>query len=243
MSMTIGSTDPRTIKELLQLQMKNQTSLLTSSPAASEGNADSNSDFQELLQKLLATQAAQQNMANRSGASLSPAASPALSKPPLFAKSALGPNGAYRQDQLASSKPADFEELIQEAGRRYGVQPSMIKAVIDAESSFNPRAVSRAGAKGLMQLMDATGAGLGVTDPFDPAQNIAGGTQYLSDLLLKYNGNQGVALAAYNAGPGRLDRLGIRTDQQLMDKLHLLPKETQHYVRKVQRLQNSYELS
>jgi soluble lytic murein transglycosylase-like protein len=109
----------------------------------------------------------------------------------------------------------------------------LVKAVIHSESSFNPYAVSSSGAKGLMQLMDGTGEGMGVTDPFDPAQNIEGGTRYLAGLLRKYNGNEGVALAAYNAGPGRVDRLGIRTDADLKEKLHLLPLETRQYVDKV----------
>ncbi|MED4602634.1 lytic transglycosylase domain-containing protein [Paenibacillus validus] len=240
MSMNIGSLDPRTIKELLQLQTINKAGLLSSNPAGSDG---SDGDFAELLEGLMATQAARQNAAKASGAALTSAASSAMSKSPLFANGAFGSSGAYWQEQLAPSHPTDFEPIIQEASQKFGVRPSMIKAVIEAESSFNPRAVSQAGAKGLMQLMDSTGADLGVTNAFDPAQNIAGGTQYLSDLLMKYNGNQGVALAAYNAGPGRLDRLGIRTDQQLMDKLHLLPKETQNYVRKVRQLQTAYELS
>ncbi|MBU7320151.1 lytic transglycosylase domain-containing protein [Paenibacillus sp. SM 69] len=141
----------------------------------------------------------------------------------------------------ATAKPSAYEPLIQEASRRFGVEPSVVKAVIHAESSFNANAVSGAGAKGLMQLMDATGQGLGVDNPFDPAQNIHGGTRYLSNLISKYGGSLGTALAAYNAGPTRLDRLGIRNDQDLAEKLHLLPNETQQYVRKVLALKEHYE--
>ncbi|SDC73008.1 Transglycosylase SLT domain-containing protein [Paenibacillus sp. UNCCL117] len=187
------------------------------------------SDFNSLLEGLLATEAAQQNAAGRSS-----------SAAVLSASAAPQPWGAFGSAFLGSSKPTEYEELIQQASEAYGVQSSLVKAVIEAESSFNPKAVSSAGAKGLMQLMDATGAGLGVTDPFDPAQNIAGGTQYLSNLLVRYNGNQSVALAAYNAGSGRVDRLGIRTDQDLASKLRLLPEETQKYVARVLDLQAGF---
>jgi len=140
-----------------------------------------------------------------------------------------GKYGSYASNMGSPS----FEDIIEEASMRYGVDASLIKAVIRQESSFNPFAVSSAGAKGLMQLMDKTGEGLGVTDPFDPVQNINGGTKFLAGLLNKYNGQAAVALAAYNAGPGRVDRLGIRTESDLLNKLSALPKETQQYIGKV----------
>jgi soluble lytic murein transglycosylase-like protein len=152
-------------------------------------------------------------------------------------------NQSYSPLQSLSSKsvPANYEALINQASSRFGVDTSLIKAVIDQESSFNSSAVSSAGAKGLMQLMDDTGNGLGVTNPFDPRQNVHAGTLFLSTLLKKYNGNEGTALAAYNAGPGRVDRLGIRNDQDLQQKLHLLPKETRDYVSKVLGLKQKYK--
>lgn len=142
-------------------------------------------------------------------------------------------SSAAETTREGAKTPADLEAIIERAGARYGVDPALVRAVIRTESGFDPTAESRAGAKGLMQLMDATARSLGVDDPFDPEQNVNGGTRFLSSLLTKYNGNVGVALAAYNAGPGRVDRLGIKTDADLAAKLERLPKETQSYVRKV----------
>ncbi|MDP4096964.1 lytic transglycosylase domain-containing protein [Paenibacillus sp. P96] len=132
------------------------------------------------------------------------------------------------------SLPSTFDALISGASRKYGVSESLIKAVIDTESSFNPNAVSSAGAKGLMQLMDATAQGLGVNDPFDPAENIDAGVRYLSYQLKRFGGQENMALAAYNAGPSRVERLGISSDAELMSVLDQLPVETQNYVAKIQ---------
>jgi soluble lytic murein transglycosylase-like protein len=124
-------------------------------------------------------------------------------------------------------------DKITRIAKAYGVDHNLVREVVRAESNFNPYAVSRAGAKGLMQLMDRTAKALHVRNVYDPEQNIAGGTKYLRALLNRYDGNVKVALAAYNAGPGRINRLGIDTDEELEAKYDQLPEETQRYVSKI----------
>jgi soluble lytic murein transglycosylase len=99
----------------------------------------------------------------------------------------------------------EYEEIIQQAAKRFGVDNALVKAVIQAESDFDHRAVSRKGAQGLMQLMPETADDMGVGNPFNPEENIFGGTRYLSLLLKRFNNNLRLAVAAYNAGPEMVD--------------------------------------
>jgi soluble lytic murein transglycosylase-like protein len=107
-----------------------------------------------------------------------------------------------------AQKPQDLKEVINTISDQHHLDPDFISSVIHAESGFNPRAVSPKGAQGLMQLMPGTASKLGVTNSFDPRSNVEGGTRYLSELLERYNFDVIKALAAYNAGPHRVQQYG-----------------------------------
>jgi len=144
---------------------------------------------------------------------------------------------AYTWQTMANqtSFQTQFDGIIERVASKYGIAPALIKAVISVESNFNPYAVSPAGAMGLMQLMPATAKSLGVTNPFDPAQNIEGGVKYLQSLLKRFNGNLDLALAAYNWGPANIESRGI-TDLSDPVQFERLPAETQNYLKKIREL-------
>lgn len=143
--------------------------------------------------------------------------------------------------EIRTTRPADgappgarYDDLVLEHAARQGLRPELVRAVIQVESGFNPRARSPKGAMGLMQLMPATARELGVVDPYDPEQNIRAGTQYLRRLLDRYDGDERLALAAYNAGAGAVDRHG-----------GVVPpfRETREYVRKVNTVASTTRLA
>jgi soluble lytic murein transglycosylase-like protein len=135
--------------------------------------------------------------------------------------------GSGAAPQPAPAKGSgDFAAAIEAASAKQGLDPSLVRAVVQAESGGDPSAVSPVGAEGLMQLMPETARDMGVTDPKDPAQNLAGGTRYLREMLDRFHGDLPQAIAAYNAGPHAVERHGGVPPYP----------ETRHYVDRVLKL-------
>ncbi len=135
-----------------------------------------------------------------------------------------GTNSSFQQTlNKAIEDNLPFSELINTYSKKYGIDPNLVTSIIKAESNFNPNAVSKAGASGLMQLMPNTAKSLGVTNIFEPKENIEGGIKYFKGLLDEFDQNLPLALAAYNAGP------------EVVKKTNNIPPidETQNYVEKV----------
>lgn len=133
-----------------------------------------------------------------------------------------------RATRLAPSRPSDlYDDLIVEHAQRNRVRSDLVRAVVQVESAYNPAAVSSKGAMGLMQLMPATARQYGVANPFNPGENVRAGVAYLRELLDRYQGNEELALAAYNAGPTAVDRHGQNVPPY---------RETQNYLARISRI-------
>lgn len=138
-------------------------------------------------------------------------------------------SGSVKLEASGLSCSADLDAIFDEAASKYGVDAKFLKAIAKCESDFSTECTSRSGAMGIMQLMPQTAASLGVTNAYDPYQNIMGGARYISEKLTQYNGDKSLALAAYNAGSGNVAKYG-----------GIPPfKETQNYVAKVMAYYNS----
>jgi hypothetical protein len=146
-----------------------------------------------------------------------------LPDPPSLSASVVSPSANPNANLGTKLSPADLAEMLAKAGEVHNLDVDLLASLVKAESGGNARAVSRTGARGLMQLMPSTAAGLGVSDSFEPGQNVRGGSAYLDALLIRYHDNMALALAAYNAGPAAVD------------KYHGIPpyRETQAYVARV----------
>ena len=129
------------------------------------------------------------------------------------------------------SNKAEIDNLIEKYSNKNGLDKDFVKALVKQESGFNPNATSKCGAMGLMQLMPATAQGLGVSNAYDIEQNIAGGTKYLKSMIDRFDGNEKLALAAYNAGPNAVNKYGGIPPYQ----------ETQNYVKNVLKIYENYK--
>lgn len=130
-----------------------------------------------------------------------------------------------------------IDSAIKAASRKYGVEEGFVRAIIKQESNFNPNCTSRAGAMGLMQLMDYNCKEYGVSNPYNIEDNVDGGVKYIKNLLDKFNGNKQLALSAYNGGITRMSKRGVDTVPEIVN----MPKETRDYVTKVMGYYNQYK--
>jgi soluble lytic murein transglycosylase-like protein len=201
------------LKTMMELQALNKLGSVSSLNASSGSN--------ELFQQMF-TQAIQNAGRLSTGTNTLGAVKSMLDTQSAY-MAAQPPRSLSMGSKMNVQTPKSIDDIISRAADIYQLPKKLIQAVIHHESGFNPQAVSPAGASGLMQLMPATARGLGVSNIFDPEENVFAGSKYLKQMLDKYNGDIDLALAAYNAGPGNVD------------KYNGIPpfKETTAYVKKV----------
>ncbi|MDP4104464.1 MAG: lytic transglycosylase domain-containing protein [Bacillota bacterium] len=181
---------------------------------SSNSTASDSSSFQDILNEILSDE--------ETLALSQPLTSTAATEVNSLPKTSMPPLSLFKTSN-------NIDKIINQAAQQNSIPAKLIKAVIQQESSFNTNAVSKTGAAGLMQLMPGTAKSLGVSDVFDPGQNVLAGSKYLKQLLDKYDGKIELALAAYNAGPANVDKYG-----------GIPPfEETTNYVRKVSDLYNA----
>lgn len=200
----------KTLIELQALQSLSSTNTTTN---------NTGSLFQEILSEVLSSP----TVGNQTMQSLGSLWSMLSNETQSTLDSNLNITNSIEENKPTTSGKTNFDDIISQAATLYNIPEKLIKSVIKQESNFNPNAKSYAGASGLMQLMPATAKGLGVENILDPLENIMGGSKYLSQMLSRYDGDIERALAAYNAGPGNVD------------KYNGLPpfQETKNYVNKI----------
>ena len=220
------SEKAKKMAETLNLQILQSSLSLAGGSAA--GDSDS-SGAMPLSPAAALMRAYSANLATGGALSSAPQSGSTMSQLQQLAGEMPVAASAASQSSQSGGDTSWLDPIIAKASQKYGVDVGLIKAVIKAESNFNSQAVSHAGAQGLMQLMPATARSLGVNDSFDPEQNVMAGTRFLKDMLHRYSGNVDSALAAYNWGPGNVDR---RPDA--------LPRETRDYLARVKQLYATY---